>query len=62
MSASMHVAALTVAQGLEPLPATSPIGGWVWVYVVPAVLLVSSFLATWALYRKFSGPEDQSRP
>ena len=39
---------------LEPIPAEAPISGMVWTVVVPAVLFVVAFLATWGLYRRFS--------
>ena len=37
-----------------PLPADPPIGGSIWTVVIPAFLLVGSFLATYLLYRRFS--------
>ena len=37
-----------------PLPADPPIGGSIWTLVIPAILLVGSFLATYLLYRRFS--------
>ena len=40
--------------GLAPLPAAPPIGGPVWTVVIPAILLIGSFLATYLLYRRFS--------
>lgn len=52
---------LATLQALAPLPASPPIGGWVWVYLIPAGLLVVAFLATWGLYRRFSGREDHGR-
>jgi hypothetical protein len=43
-----------------PLPATSPLGGPFWTWVVPIVLFAFSTLATWLLYRHFAGrkPDD----
>ena len=43
------------ASPLEPLAAEPPIGGPFWTVVVPALLLVAACLATWMLYRRFSG-------
>lgn len=43
--------------GTTPLPAEPPIGGVVWTVVVPAVLLVGSFVATYLLYRHFAREE-----
>jgi hypothetical protein len=37
-----------------PLPADPPIGGAIWTVVIPAILLIGSFLATYLLYRRFS--------
>jgi len=51
-----------VAQGREamaPLPAEPPIGGMVWTVVIPAVLLLGSFLGTYLLYRRFSRVEGE---
>lgn len=39
---------------MTPLPAEPPIGGPFWSVVVPALLLVVSFGATFLLYRRFS--------
>jgi hypothetical protein len=44
---------------MEPLPADPPIGGFVWTVLVPAVLLVGSFLGTYLLYRKFAGDGEE---
>ena len=53
---------LALLQTLAPLPASPPIGGWVWLYLIPAALLGTAFLATWGLYRRFAGKEeDQGR-
>jgi hypothetical protein len=43
--------------GMAPLPADPPIGGPVWTILIPAILLVGSFLATYLLYRRFSKEE-----
>ena len=45
------------ADGMAPLPAEPPIGGVVWTVVIPAILLVGSFLATFFLYRRFAREE-----
>jgi len=45
-------------EGLAPLPVDPPIGGFFWTVVVPAVLLVGSFLATYLLYRRFAREEE----
>jgi len=44
----------------EALPATSPLGGIFWSWVVPAVLFGIAFVATWLLYRHFArrGQDD----
>jgi hypothetical protein len=39
---------------MDPLPATPPIGGFIWTVVIPAALFVGSFLGTYLLYRRFS--------
>jgi hypothetical protein len=59
---AMTLGALALLQEFEPLPASPPIGGWVWLYLIPALLLVVAFLATWGLYRRFAGKgDDQGR-
>jgi hypothetical protein len=50
-------ALLQSAEGMAPLPAEPPIGGVVWTVVIPAILLVGSFLATFLLYRRFAREE-----
>jgi hypothetical protein len=40
---------------VTPIPAQPPIGGVVWSLVVPALLWLVTFAATWLLYRHFSG-------
>ena len=39
---------------MEALPAISPLQGILWSWIVPAVLWVIAFAATWLLYRRFS--------
>ena len=39
--------------GLTPIPAESPLSGFVWTWVVPGALFLLAFWATWALYRRF---------
>ncbi len=51
-------AVLQNTPGTAPLPAEPPIGGPVWTVVIPAVLLVGAFLATYLLYKRFSREED----
>jgi hypothetical protein len=41
--------------GVEPLGVEPPIGGPFWTVVVPALLLLGACLATYLLYRRFSG-------
>jgi hypothetical protein len=48
-----------VAQGLPPLPAEPPIGGVLWTLVIPALLLVGSFLGTYLLYKRFAREEER---
>jgi len=40
---------------IEPIPASPPIGGPLWSWVVPALLLAFASAATWLLYRHFAG-------
>ncbi len=40
---------------MTPLPAQPPIEGPLWSVVVPALLFVVAFAATWLLYRHFAG-------
>jgi hypothetical protein len=42
-----------------PLSADPPIGGPVWTVVIPAILLIGSFLGTYLLYRRFSREEGE---
>ena len=39
---------------METLPATTPLSGVFWTWVVPAALFLLAFGATWLLYRRFS--------
>ena len=47
-------AAAQEAGPMARLPADPPIGGFIWTVIIPAALLVGSFLATYLLYRRFS--------
>ena len=47
------------AGGVAPLPADPPIGGPLWTVLIPAILLIGSFAATYLLYRRFSGGESE---
>lgn len=40
---------------MTPIPASAPIEGFFWTWIVPAILFAIAFAATWALYRHFSG-------
>jgi hypothetical protein len=49
-------AALTqAAQTVAPLPAEPPIGGVIWTIVIPAALFIGASVATFLLYKHFSG-------
>ena len=50
--------ALMQSGDVAPLPAESPIGGPLWSYVVPALLLGVATLGTLMLYRHFATQED----
>ena len=50
-------AAVQASEAMAPLPAEPPIGGFVWTVVIPAILLLGSFLGTYLLYRRFSRVE-----
>ena len=61
-TAALVVVMTTMAQTAvehAPLPADPPIGGPGWTVVVPAVLLVGSFLGTYLLYRRFAKEEGE---
>jgi len=60
MNSTAGLAALFQTTAMEPLPASPPIGGFVWTVVVPAVLFLGSFLGTYLLYRRFSRKEEGS--
>ncbi len=45
---------------MVPLGVDPPIGGLIWTMVVPAFLLVGSFLGTFLLYRRFSREEGEN--
>jgi len=49
--------AAQATEAMAPLPAEPPIGGAIWIVVVPAILLVGSFLATFYLYKRFAREE-----
>lgn len=44
---------------MAPLPASPPIGGLLWIVVVPAVLFIGSFLGTYLLYKRFAREEGE---
>ena len=56
LAATLRVAA-QATEAMAPLPAEPPIGGAIWTVVVPAILLVGSFLATFYLYKRFAKEE-----
>ena len=39
---------------IEPLPVGSPLGGFLWTWVVPILLYALTAVATWLLYRHFA--------
>ena len=39
---------------MTPIPAEAPISGPFWTLVVPALLFLIAFFATWGLYRRFA--------
>jgi hypothetical protein len=43
-----------------PLPVESPIGGVLWTWILPVLLFATAFVATWLLYRHFSGRGERS--
>jgi hypothetical protein len=51
--------ALQTTPGMAPLPAEPPIGGVIWTVVIPALLLIGSFLATFFLYKRFAKEEGE---
>jgi hypothetical protein len=52
-------AAVQASEAMAPLPAEPPIGGFGWTVVIPAILLLGSFLGTYLLYRRFSREEGR---
>jgi len=52
-------AAFQATPGMAPLPAEPPIGGAIWTVVVPALLLLGSFLGTYLLYKRFAKEEGE---
>ena len=46
----------------EALPAVSPLSGVLWTWVVPITLFSIALIATWLLYRHFSGDSEKSEP
>ena len=59
MAPGAVVLALQTTPGMAPLPAEPPIGGPIWTVVIPAVLLIGSFLGTYLLYKRFSKEEGE---
>ncbi len=49
---------MTQAAMIEALPATSPLSGVFWTWIVPVVLFSITFVATWLLYRHFANRKD----
>ena len=45
---------------MTPIPAESPIGGPLWTLVVPALLFLVAFVATWRLYHLFAHRDDDA--
>ena len=37
-----------------PLPATPPLSGFAWTWLVPPALFIVAAIATWLLYRHFA--------
>jgi len=40
------------------LPVDSPLSGVLWTWVLPIVLFLTAFVATWMLYRHFAGTDE----
>lgn len=53
--ATALASALQDAEAMAPLPVDPPIGGLVWTVLIPTILLLGSFVATYLLYRRFAG-------
>jgi hypothetical protein len=45
---------------MTPIPAETPIGGPLWSLVVPFLLFLVAFVATWKLYRHFAHRDDDA--
>ncbi|UCC84303.1 MAG: hypothetical protein JSW46_05070 [Gemmatimonadota bacterium] len=59
ISATPGLLAASVQAGtVAPLPAEAPIGGPLWSYVIPALLLAIATFGTFLLYRHFATRED----
>jgi hypothetical protein len=59
ISAALTCVAVAAQSGeVAPLPAQSPIGGPLWSYVIPALLLLIATLGTLMLYRHFAKQEE----
>ncbi len=59
MTAAILLALAAVqSSDVAPLPAESPIGGPLWSYVVPALLLSVATASTVLLYRRFAKEEE----
>ncbi|UCF20753.1 MAG: hypothetical protein JSU87_04915 [Gemmatimonadota bacterium] len=58
LASAAGLGALIQSGELAPLPASSPIGGPFWSYVVPAALLAVAFVGTLLLYRHFAKSGD----
>jgi len=44
---------------MAPLPATPPIGGVIWIVVIPALLFLGSFMGTYLLYKRFAKEDGE---
>jgi hypothetical protein len=60
MMSSISIPVPLIQAAAERLPATPPIAGPVWTYLVPALLLAVASAGTWLLYRRFSSEEGDS--
>ncbi len=58
LAAFACVAVVAQSGEVAPLPAQSPIGGPLWSYVIPALLLLIAALGTLMLYRHFANQEE----
>jgi len=52
-------AAFQTTPGMAPLPADPPIGGPIWIVVIPALLFLGSSMGTYLLYKRFSKEEGE---